>query len=364
MRFSINQAELKNALSVVSKGSSTRSTLSILAGVYLKAEDSELVLQATDLELSIKLTAPALVDEPGESVAPAKLLTDIVKTLPDQAVTIETTEAGMNVFCGSTTFALKTLNPTDFPSFPEAYADQEACFPFNVFSEMVKSVAKDVSRDETRAILTGVLISQTGNELKMVATDSYRLAVASTMLEQSTEGDFEAVVAGPFLSEIAALPSSSDPVKIALSENQVIVSYRGTTFINRRIEGTFPNYKQLIGGERSTRVEVNVQSFMAAVRRVSLLSNKVSPIQVSVDADAGVLTCMTSSQDVGNAQESLECTVEGESVSIAFNHQFLIDGLASVKTDHAFLDLSGGMRPGILRSTTEDFLYLIMPVRV
>ncbi|MDO5334537.1 MAG: DNA polymerase III subunit beta [Coriobacteriia bacterium] len=364
MRFSINQAELRDALAVVSKGSSTRSTLSILAGVYLRAEDSELVLQATDLELSIRLAVPALVDEPGETVAPAKLLTDIVKTLPDQAVTVETTEAGMNVFCGSTTFALKTLNPTDFPSFPETYADKEASFPFNTFSNMVKSVAKDVSKDETRAILTGVLISQTGSELKMVATDSYRLAVASTTLEHSIEGEFEAVVAGPFLSEIAALPSSSELITIALSENQVIVSYRGTTFINRRIEGTFPNYRQLIGGERTTRVELDVQSFVAAVRRVSLLSNKVSPIQVSVDAEAGVVTCMTSSQDVGNAQEALEGTVEGETVSIAFNHQFLLDGLASVKTDHVYVDLAGSMRPGILRSTEEDFLYLIMPVRV
>ncbi len=363
MRFSINQAELRDALAVVSKGSSTRSTLPILAGVYLKVENTELILQTTDLELSIRLVVPALVDEPGETVAPAKLITDIVKTLPDQAVTIETTDSGMNIFCGSTTFALKTLNPTDFPSFPEVEAEQEANFPFNIFGNMVKSVAKDVSRDETRAILTGVLISQTGNELKMVATDSYRLAVASTTLEQSGE-DFEAVVAGPFLNEIASLPNSTDPIHIALSENQVIISYRGTTFINRRIEGTFPNYRQLIGGERLTRVKVDVQSLIAAVRRVSLLSNKISPIQLNVDADAGVITCMTSSQDVGNAQEALESKIEGESVSIAFNHQFLLDGLASVKTDNVFIDLAGSMKPGILRSTEEDFLYLIMPVRV
>ena len=363
MRFSINQAELRDALAVVSKGSSTRSTLPILAGVYLMVEDAELVLQTTDLELSIRLTVPALVEEPGETVAPAKLLTDIVKTLPDQAVTIETTDSGMNVFCGSTTFALKTLNPADFPSFPDVQAKQEASFPFNVFGEMVKSVAKDVSKDETRAILTGVLISQSGDELKMVATDSYRLAVASTTLAE-TGGDFEAVVSGPFLSEIASLPNSGDPIHIALSENQVIASYHGTTFINRRIEGTFPNYRQLIGGQRLTRVKVDVQALMAAVRRVSLLSNKVSPVQLSVDADAGVITCMTSSQDVGNAQEALEGSVEGESVSIAFNHQFLLDGLASVKSDNVFIDLAGSMKPGILRSTEEDFLYLIMPVRV
>ena len=183
MKFSVNQSELQNALAVVVKGSSTRSTLSILAGVYIKAEEGRIILQTTNLELSIKVTCFAMVEEPGETVVPAKLFGDIIKNLPDMAVRVEADETTATVFCDSTTFSLKALNPLDFPAFPEIEADQEASFPFNAFSSMVKRTAKVVSHDETRIVLTGVLVSCVGSTLKMVATDSYRLAVSETELD-------------------------------------------------------------------------------------------------------------------------------------------------------------------------------------
>ena len=365
MKFSVNQSELQNALSVVVKGSSTRSTLSILAGVYIKAEDGRITLQTTDLELSIKVTCFAMVEEPGDTVVPAKLFLDIVKNLPDMAVRIEADDATATVFCDSSTFSLKALNPLDFPAFPEIKADQEAQFPFKAFSSMVKRTAKVVSHDETRIVLTGVLVSCVGTSLKMVATDSYRLAVAETELEQPCPEEFEAVISGSFLQDIASLPQSDDPITLALNENQIVVSYRDTTFINRRIEGTFPNYKQLIADGATTQATLSTHALSDAVRRVSLLSNKVSPVQVRVDADAGVVTLVTNSQDIGNAQENLICEVTGESVDIAFNFSFMLDGLNSIDTDAVRLDLFGPMKPGILRATEgENFLYLIMPVRV
>ena len=173
MNFSINQSELNSALSIVVKGSSNRSTLSILAGIYIKASGNQITLQTTNLELSIKLSVPALVEKPGETVVPAKLFLDIIKTLPDMAINLSLEDSVLTVFCDNTTFSLKTLNPLDFPAFPEIEADQEAEFPFKVFSSMVKSTAKIVSHDESRAVLTGVLISQEGTTPKMVATDSY-----------------------------------------------------------------------------------------------------------------------------------------------------------------------------------------------
>ena len=365
MKFSINQSELQNALSVCVKGSSTRSTLSILAGVYIKAEEGSITLQTTNLELSIKVTCSALVEEQGESVVPAKLFLDIVKNLPDMAVRIEADASTAVVFCNSTTFSLKALNPLDFPAFPEVEADQEAQFPFSVFSKMVKRTSKVVSHDETRIVLTGVLISCVGTELKMAATDSYRLAVAETELSQPCPEEFEAVISGSFLSDIASLPQSDQPITLALSENQIIVKYQDTTFINRRIEGSFPNYKQLIADGFITRATLPTHALVDAVRRVSLLSNKVSPVQIKVDSEAGVVTLLTNSQDIGNAQENLICEVEGEPVEIAFNYSFLLDGLNSIDTDAVHLDLFGPMKPGILRATEgENFLYLIMPVRV
>ena len=364
MNFSINQSELQGALSIVSKGSSNRSTLSILAGIYIKAAGNQIILQTTNLELSIKLSVPALVEEPGETVVPAKLFLDIVKTLPDMAINVSLENSVLTVFCDNTTFSLKTLNPLDVPAFPEIEADQEAAFPFKVFSSMVKSTAKIVSHDESRAVLTGVLISQEETTLKMVATDSYRLGVAETHLP-STTTVFEAVISGSFLQDIAALPSSDDQIVIALNENQIIITYQNVTFINRRIEGTFPNYRQLISNDYKTRVKVSTQALQDAVRRVSLLSNKVSPVQVNVDSEANVMTLLTNSQDIGNAQETLLCEIEGESVDIAFNYSFMLDGLSVITSDDVYLDLFGAMKPGILRSTNNGkFLYLIMPVRV
>lgn len=364
MKFSINQSELQSALSIVIKGSSNKSTLSILAGIYIQARNNQVVLQTTNLELSIRLSVPALIEEEGETVVPAKLFLDIVKTLPDMAISISAEESTLTVFCDNTTFSLKTLNALDFPAFPEVEADQEASFPFKVFSSMVKSTAKIVSHDESRAVLTGVLISQEGSTLKMVATDSYRLGVAEAELDSASVNEFEAVISGIFLQDIAALPSSNDPIVIALNENQIIITYQNTTFINRRIEGVFPNYKQLISNEYKTRVKVSTTVLQDAVRRVSLLSNKVSPVQVNVDAQANVMTLTTNSQDIGTAQETLLCEIEGEDVDIAFNYAFMLDGLSVIKSSEIFLDLYGAMKPGILRSSEENFLYLIMPVRV
>lgn len=364
MKVSVNQSELSHALATVAKGASNRSTLSILSGILIQAREGEIVLQTTNLELSIRVTLPALIEEAGDTVVPAKLFSDIVKNLPDMAVSISSAEQIATIFCNNTTYSLKTLNPLDFPLFPEVNADQEVSFPFDTFASMVKSTAKTTSRDESHPVLTGILISQSGASLKMVATDSYRLAVAEVTLDSIPPREFEAVISGSFLQDITALPSSSDPIVLALNENQIVVTYNNATFINRRIEGVFPNYKQLLSTDFTTKVSLSRTELIDAIRRVSLLSNKVSPVQISVDSEAGILTLISNSQDVGNAQESIVCSVEGESIDIAFNYSFMLDGLSSIQSDEISFNLLGPMKPGIIQSSGEEqFLYLIMPVR-
>ena len=365
MKFSINQSELATALGIVAKGSSQRSTLSILAGIYIEARQNSITLQSTNLELAIKHELPALVEESGETVVPARLFQDIVKNLPDRAINFATGEAGLSVFCDNINYSLKTLDPLDFPSFPELTAEKETSVPFTVFSSMIKGTARVTSSDESRPILTGVLVRQMGTNLTLVATDSYRLAVAEHTLSTSTPETFEAVVPGNFLTDIAALPTSEEQVKLALNDNQIIVTYNNTTFINRRIEGVFPNYQQLIGGEHTTRVTLPVRELQDAIRRVALISSKLTPVQFKVDTDGNIITLFTHSQDIGNAQETILCDVQGESVDIAFSHTYILDGLAAIQSENVYLDLFGPMKPGILRATEgEEYLYLIMPVRV
>ena len=354
MKFSINQSELQNALSVVLKGIATRSTLPILSGIYLDAHDDTLTLQATDLELSIQYSVSALIEETGKAVVPGKLFSEIVKNLPDAAVHVAAEDDSAVITCDTASFSIKTLDAEDFPGFPHVDVQQEVSIPFTQFASMVKRVARVVSKDESRAILTGVLITLEDTTLKMVATDSYRLAITEAELPESSAEEFQAVIAGSFLQEISSLPRSEDDLKLALAENQIVVTYHDTVFINRRLEGNFPNYRQLLPDSYATRVSMDVGHLVAGVKRTSLLNMASQTVQLSAVA-----------QDVGSAQETLSCEGEGEDVEIAFNYAYVLDGLSSVNTDNVFLEVQSSMKPGIFKADEgENFLYLVMPVRI
>lgn len=365
MKISINQSELQNALSIVMKGVSTRATLPVLAGVYCKATGDTLVMQSTDLKLSVQYHVAALVEEEGETVIPAKLMSDIVKSLPDAAVHIESNDESASILCDAASFSLKTLQAQDFPGFPDVVPQQTISVPFPEFASMVKRVARVVSRDESRAILTGILVTNEEGTLRMVATDSYRLAITETQTPDVEGESFQAVIPGTFLQDIAALPRTDDPVYIALAENQIVVRYQDTTFVNRRLEGTYPNYRQLLPDSYVTRAEFDTSQLAAAVKRTSLLSSTTSPIRFDVNAASGTTQLSTVTQDVGAAQETLASPVEGEDVVVAFNYSYVLDGLGSVETERVFLEAQDSRRPGIFKSDEgENFLYLVMPVRL
>lgn len=365
MKFSINQSELQNALSVVLKGIATRSTLPILSGIYLDAHDDTLTLRATDLELSIQYSVSALIEETGKAVVPGKLFSEIVKNLPDAAVHVEAEDDSAVITCDTASFSIKTLDAEDFPGFPHVDVQQEVSIPFSQFSSMVKRVARVVSKDESRAILTGVLITLEDTTLKMVATDSYRLAITEAELPDAAAEEFQAVISGSFLQEISSLPRSEDDLKLALAENQIVVTYHDTVFINRRLEGNFPNYRQLLPDSYATRVSMDVGHLVAGVKRTSLLGQTSSPVRFDINMASRTVQLSAVAQDVGSAQETLSCSGEGEDVEIAFNYAYVLDGLSSVNTDNVFLEVQSSMKPGIFKADEgENFLYLVMPVRI
>ncbi len=365
MKFSINQSELQNALTVVLKGVSTRSTLPILSGILLNAENDKLTLQTTDLELSIQYSTAALIEEEGKAVVPGKLFSEIVKNLPDAAVHIEAAEESASITCDAAAFTIKALNYEDFPGFPHVNITQRIEIPFGQFSSMVRRVARVVSKDESRAILTGVLITLEEGRLKMVATDSYRLAITETDLENSQAEEFQAVISGAFLSEIASLSLPNSTVSLALAENQIVVTCEDTVFINRRIEGNFPNYKQLLPNGYETRAKIDVSKLVAAVKRASLLGSSDSPVKFDLNSASQTVRLSAAAQDVGSAQETLACKIEGEDAEIAFNYSFVLNGLSSVEGDEVYLEVQSSLKPGIFRAETpENYLYLVMPVRI
>lgn len=363
MKLSINQNEFLNALTVVQKGITTRSTLPVLSGVFVQAKGDEVMFQTTDLELSVQYSTSALVEEEGETVLPGKLIVDIVKNLPDAAVHLDAGEDSAVIACESSSFSIRCLNPADFPGFPKIEPEQQISVPFETFSTMARKVCRVVSKDESRAILTGVLVVVEEGTLKMVATDSYRLAVTESPIEGAAE-DFSAVIAGTFVSDLAGLPKTGGDISLALAENQIIVSYAGTVFVNRRIEGKYPNYKQLIPTSYETRCLVDRRDFAAAVKRSSLLEHTSSQVRVSVNVASQTIQ-LTTSQDVGSTQDIVRAQIEGEDVEIGFNSHYVSEGLAAMESGEVALEIQGPLKPGILKGSDEErYLYLVMPVRL
>lgn len=362
MKLSISQSELLNALTIVQKGITNRSTLPILSGILIQTIGDEVTFQTTDLELSIQYTAPALIEEEGSTVLPGKLIVDIVKNLPDAAVHIEANDEGVIISCESSSFSIRCMNAVDFPGFPKVDQQQQISVPFETFSTMARKVCRVVSKDESRAILTGVLISVENDVLKMVATDSYRLAVTEAPLE-SGQAEFTAVLAGGFVSDLAGLPKTGENISFALAENQIIVSYAGTVFVNRRIEGRYPNYKQLIPSSYETRCLVSKSALASAVKRSSLLERSGSQVRFSINVASQTIQ-LTTNQDVGSTQEIVKAQIEGDDVEIGFNSHYVNEGLSAMDSPEVSFEIQGSLKPGVFKAESENYLYLVMPVRI
>lgn len=372
MNISLARGELLDALSAVSKGISSRSTLPILSGVLFSASGETLTLQSTDLEISVKHTVGARVDKEGQVVVPGKLLGDIVRSLPEAAVNLEITAPDrIHLKCLQSRFDLKTLNPEDFPRFPEVSPDKSITVPSGTFTSVVRQVAKAVSRDDARPILTGVLTVVEDGVLRMVATDSYRLAVREVALGADLTETFEVVVPGRALEEVSRLLGQAEEVKIGVTENQVVFEFGSTVFISRRIEGQFPNHRQIVPKDFETRAVVDRGEFADAVKRVSLMAQHSAPLRVTVDVEEKKLTLSAQTQDVGDASEDVEIKeAVGQRVEIAFNHGFLTDGISvaaeeGTEEDLVALEVVSPLKPGVLKNPAEaGFTYIIMPVRL
>lgn len=368
MKLSIARGALLDSLSVVAKALSSRTTLPILSGILLTAEADSIVLRATDLEISIRDQAPADVEESGSVVVPGRLLADVVRKMPDVAIHIETTSFDkVSVSCrsekaGIISFELRTLGADDFPRFPDINPDLTRDIPTALLGGMIRQVSKVVSRDEARPILTGVLFVIDGDEVRMVATDSYRLAIRIAHLETPATERIEVVIPGKALEEVPKIAGSSETVTMGVSSNQIVFTAGQTTYVTRRIEGTFPDYRKLVPSEGETHMVVDRLEILEASQRVSLLAQHNAPLRLKI-ADS-TLTLSAVTQDVGEASEDLMVESTGQPLEIAFNHAFLIDGLTGSDDEKLQFLASSPLKPGVFSSVgAEEYVYLIMPVR-
>src|SRR6476646_1531723 len=367
VKISLERDALLSQLQATARVASTRSAIQALSGVQLAASSDTCELRATDMDVGLRVPLEAEVVREGVVVLPARLLLDVVRSLPAPQVSLElrSQEQDVELVSGNATFHIRTLRSEDFPPFPEPESEGSISLPAETFVGTALKVAGSALRDETRPVLTGILASATGQELRMVATDSYRLSVKETALEEALSSSFEVNVPARALQELARVVAHTDAEQLSISvrQNQVLFVVGGVILSSRLIDGQFPNYRQLLPESFEHQLRISATELTDVVRRISLLAQKNAPLRLAFAP--GELTVSAQTPDVGEARESLPVAFQGEPLEIGFNPEFLRAGLEAVEEGDVLLKLISPLRPGLIEAADESrFQYLIMPIRL
>ncbi len=365
MRLTCPRDELASRLAVASRAASSKGTIPILANVLLRAEEGVVELSATDTEVSLRVPLEdAGVEEHGAVVLP-RLVTDLVRSMAPGPVSIthNQNEGQVQVSGGGSSFSLNCHQANEYPDLP-ADGGLGIEIPASRFLICAEKVVRAASRDETRPVLTGVFVRLGPDGLTMAATDSYRLAVRSTALDNPPADTREAILPARAVAEAARLVAQSQNgmVDLALGEHQAGVRCGGVRLTTRVIDGQFPDYRQLIPAEFDHDVRLDRAEFLAVLTRVGVLAQRTSPLRLSFEQ--GQVTVATASDQVGEGRESLPAPYSGEPLEIGFNADFLREGVEGIEGDEVRLGLISPLRPGLLTGGSDDHRYLLMPIRL
>jgi len=362
LRISCSKSELASSLAVVARAVSTRGAVQVLAGILLQAEGDRLTLAATDMEISIRASVSGDIDGDASVVVPGRLLTDLVRLLPDATVTLTYDEGDgvLAVTSGSHASRLNVYSAEDFPRLPPLDIRLQKIDAAALLATIEK-VGRAASRDESRPVLTGVLVRFEDDKLVMAATDSYRLAVKETSLSSSGP-ELDAIIPARALQELTRLASGTEEIELGVHENHIVFSAGEVWLTSRRIDGQFPNYRQLLPESFEVEIATPREALLEVVRRAGLMAQRNAPLRLRFAE--GELTVSAQTQDVGEATESLPVEYAGEELEIGFNPDFLRDGLEAVTADTVQLKLINRLRPGLIAAPDESFWYLIMPIRL
>jgi len=360
LRVACDREAFVSRLGVISRAVSTRSTVQVLAGVRLTAAAGSLELAATDMELSLRTAVAASVASEGSVVVPGKLLSDLARLLPPGEVSLEVQEGSLQVTSGAYASRLHTYAAEDFPRLPPTDI-QLTTLAAPPLLETIDRVSRSASRDESRPVLTGILVRFEGAALTMAATDSYRLSMKETALPQPGP-DLEAIIPARALAELQRIATGAETVDLGVLENHVVFHADGVWLTTRRIDGQFPNVKQLVPDTFEIQLTLPRGELLDVVRRAAVMAQRNAPLRLRFAE--GELTVSAQSQDVGETRETMPAPYSGEPIEIGFNADFLREGLESVPTDDIELKLINPLRPGLITAEGEAFWYLIMPIRL
>lgn len=352
MIITINKGALQGVLATVGKRASQ--TEPHLACIHIDAGDGEAAFSATNLNESARSVEPVLVEERGECLIPAKRLGEIVKSLPDQAVTIEAHRDRASIRCGRANFDIPALDPEDFPGTIRFNAESSARIGFCYFCEMVKKCEAFAAKDGGKPILTGILLDAGGGTLRMVATDSYRMICC----ESPCDAEFRVVVPASFAASVASAKSSTGSVRLSYDENFVMVENGGTVLATRRIEGTYPAWERLIPESVISSAEIDCKDIAGAVRRAATIGRGV-PVAISY---GGGTARIESAGDEGRMSEEVACSADGEG-AIKVNASYAAEAIGAMGGGKVRLGFNGELKPLLVDSPDSHARAIIMPVR-
>ncbi len=369
MKLSVMQENLARGLSVVSRAVSARSTLPVLANVLLRTEDAGLKLTATNLEIGITCWVPGKIDTDGATTVPAKLLTDLVSSLPGgDRIDLEL-GAGETLHLRSGRFEsnLKGIDADEFPSIQTAGERATTRIAQGVLKRALAETTFAAASDEARPILTGVLARFEGDILTLAAADNYRIAV-KTLPVLDTVAETSVVIPARALIELMRILSDTDdPVEVLLAQarNQVLFRLEGIDLVSRLIDGQFPNYQQVMPQSHATRAVLDREELLRAVRPAALIAHEsanIVKLQVGTGDDAGIV--VSANAEVGDHVGHVEAAVDGDGTTIAFNARYLADVLANVTAEQVAIELNGPLSPGVFKPIGDDrYVHVVMPVR-
>jgi len=376
MKVTVLQENLARGLSVVAKAVSPRSTLPVLANILIASDEGRLRLSATNLEMGITCWIPARIEEEGSTTVPARTFSDLVSTLPSDQVLLrlDPSTQTLNVRGGSSTNDIKCIDAQEFPPMP--VPDFEGAVQINVgdFREMVHQVAFAASSDEARPVLMGVLIQVDKDKLTMAAADGFRLSVRKAVLSTPSSAPISAIIPAQALKEAARVAINGDePIYMILPKGrgQVVFRVKDVEVVSQLIDGTFPDFQQIIPRSYKSRTLVSTSSLLKACKQAEIFAREGSNVArfniktAQSDMQPSEVEITATSEETGKNETIVEATVDGSGLLIAFNVKFLREALEVIRTPNVALETSAPNAPGVVRPVGDDqFLHVIMPMHL
>ncbi len=362
MIFKCEKQKFLEGISIVQKAITGKSTMPILEGIYIKANNSGLTLIGSDMDVSIQTIVDADIIEDGSIVIDAKIFGEIIRKLPNSTIKIETIENQLiKITCEKSVFDVVYMNTNEYPELPQINENLKISVNQNILKNMIKGTSFAIAQDETRPILQGILFEVKNKNLNLVALDGYRLAIRSEFLD--SDMDIEVVIPGKTLNEVSKiLEDIDDIVDITFTDNHILFNLEKTKIISRLLEGKYINYNSLLPQEHKLLVNVNRQELQNAIERLMAKDGNTNLIKLDFKQDNLIIT---SNSQLGKVREEIEIKLQGEEIEIAFNSRYLLDVLKNIEDDDVLMKMTSGITPCVIEEKdNENSKYLVLPVRL